>query len=55
MSGFDSLHFFLDESGYLQGTPRRGEPLLVGGILIFGEYGDAADTELREHVARRLC
>ena len=55
MSVFDSLHCFLDESGYLQGTPKKGEPLLVGGLLVFGEYGDAADTELREHVARRLC
>jgi len=55
MSVFDSLHCFLDESGYLQGTPKKGEPLLVGGLLVFGEYGDAADMELREHVARRLC
>ncbi len=54
MSGADALHFFLDESGQLHGTPKKREPLLVGGILIFGEYDDAADRELCDHIAKRL-
>jgi hypothetical protein len=54
MSLYDSLHFFLDESGQLQSAPKKGEPLLVGGILIFGDYDASADKELYDHIAKRL-
>ena len=51
---YNSLHFFLDESGQLQGSPKKGDPLLVGGILVFGDYDASADRELYDHIAKRL-
>lgn len=48
MKRYHSLHFFLDESGeprnVVDGKTR--EPVLVGGMLVFGAYDADADREL---------
>ena len=54
MRHFDSIHLFLDESGQVQKAPRRSEPLLVGGILLFGSYDETADDTLRDQIREQV-
>ena len=54
MNQYNSVHFFLDESGQLTGKARHNEPMLVGGLLIFGNYAEAEDSSLRAHLRQRL-
>ena len=52
---YDAVHFFLDESGNLSAKPHRDDPLLLGGVLLFGPYDRAADDRLRALLSRRLA
>jgi hypothetical protein len=51
---YPSLHVFLDESGTLQGEHRRREVALVGGVLLFGDYGARAQEGLRDLLRREV-
>src|SRR5688572_2479132 len=53
MQRFSDLHFFLDESGQFFG-PKR-DLALVGGVLVFGRYDDAADGAVRDMLRNRLA
>lgn len=56
MNRYEAVHFFLDESGNLAGALRTRAPecLLVGRVLLFGGYGQAANNQLRQILVQRL-
>lgn len=57
---FDQIHIFIDESGSLQDL--RDKPVMVGGLVVIGDYGAADDRFLNsilsklvlKHNGRRL-
>ncbi|MFO0870287.1 MAG: hypothetical protein U0935_15265 [Pirellulales bacterium] len=54
MPPYHELHFFLDESGRLDGQPNRKEVVLVGGVLVFGPYTAADDQALQTRLRERV-
>ena len=46
----DQIHIFIDESGSLH--TLEGRPIMVGGVVILGEYGDLDDKSLNAAILK---